>query len=88
MKLVSTTVLALLLGGAALVASTVGASAEIVCNRDGDCWHVKKHHDYHPEFSLQVFPDDWKWKEGENRRWREHDGEERGYWNGGVWMKF
>ena len=49
---------------------------------------VKAHHDYRPEFTLNVYPDDWKWKEGENRRWREHDGEERGYWNGGVWLKF
>jgi len=88
MKLISTTALALLMGAGALVTTTVGASAEIVCNHDNDCWHVKKHHDFRPEFGVVVHPDDWKWKEGEKFRWREHEGDDQGYWKGGVWLKF
>ena len=64
------------------------ASARIVCNKDGDCWHVKKDFDYRPEFGLVIHPNDWKWKEGEHNKWREHAGEGRGYWQGGAWLQF
>ena len=74
------------LGVGVLVAGTMGASARIVCNADGDCWHVKVEHQYKPEFSLSVRPDDWAWKEGEKYRWREHEG--RGYWRGENWVEF
>ena len=68
--------------------TATAASAEIVCNDDGDCWHVRERVEYKPEFRLQVHPDDWKWAENEGHRyrWREHDG--RGYWNKGVWIGF
>jgi hypothetical protein len=33
-----------------------------------------------------IHPDDWRWKEGENYKWREHEG--RGYWNHGTWNDF
>ena len=46
---------------AVLAVSATAASAEIVCNRDGDCWHVKTHHKYHPEFGLVIHPDNWRW---------------------------
>ena len=61
------------------------ASAAIVCNGEGDCWHVKDKYDYRPEWGIKVYPDDWKWS-GDNYRWREHEG--RGYWNKGVWIGF
>jgi hypothetical protein len=66
--------------------STAGASASIVCNRDGDCWHVRDHYDYRPEFGLTVYPDTWRWGERDHYRWREHHG--RGYWRSGVWVTF
>ena len=68
--------------------SSTRASAEIVCNDDGDCWHTKTKHEYKPEFKVRVFPDDWKWSESEGKKykWREHDG--RGYWRQGVWIEF
>jgi len=80
-----------LLGAAcafALTASATGASAEIVCNRDGDCWHIKERHEYKPEFGIVVHPDNWQWSKHEGRkyRWREHEG--RGYWRKGVWIGF
>jgi hypothetical protein len=65
----------------AMAAST--ASAAIVCNDDGDCWHVRGHAEYKPELKLRVYGDDWKWK-GHKHRWREHEG--RGYWRHGVWI--
>lgn len=69
-----------------LGATTVGASAAIVCNRDGDCWHVRDHYDYRPEFGVVVHPDDWRWRAHDRYHWREHEG--RGYWHSGVWVSF
>lgn len=70
----------------ALTATT--ASAEIVCNGEGDCWHVRERHAYRPEFGVKVYPDDWRWSESEGKRyrWREHEG--RGYWRNGIWIEF
>lgn len=67
----------------ALALSATTATAAIVCNDEGECWHVKRHVNYKPEFKLHVHPDTWKWK-GERYRWREHHG--HGYWRSGVWV--
>jgi hypothetical protein len=81
MKILTTT---FLIAASALALATTSASAAIVCNDEGDCWHVRGHVDYRPEFRLRVHPDDWKWGHTEHYRWREHEG--RGYWRGGVWI--
>jgi hypothetical protein len=72
----------------ALIVSATAASADIVCNREGDCWHVNAKHPYHGEWGLVIHPDSWKWEEHEKSkfRWREHEG--RGYWHKGVWIEF
>jgi hypothetical protein len=70
-----------------LAFTATGASAAIVCNEVGDCWHVKEKYDYKPEFNLHVYGDDWAFPEGGKYRWREHEG--RGYWGpNGVWIGF
>jgi len=74
----------LVAGAGALALSATAASAEIVCNDDGDCWHVREHVEYRPEFRLRVHPDNWRWAESDHYRWREHAG--RGYWREGVWV--
>jgi hypothetical protein len=75
-----------LMGASALAFSASSASARIVCNEDGDCWHVHADYDYQPSFGLSIHPDDWKWKDGEKHAWREHEG--RGYWRGKDWKDF
>jgi hypothetical protein len=70
--------------GLAFVASS--ASAEVVCNAANECWHVKGHYEYKPEFNVVVHPDNWKWADTDHYRWHEHRG--RGYWRDGVWIKF
>ncbi len=77
-----------ILAAFAAFAIVTPASAEIVCNDEGDCWHAKNRYDYKPEFGLHVYKDDWKWGDHEHTkyRWREHDG--RGYWRQGVWIDF
>lgn len=76
---------ALLAAGCALALSATSASAAIVCNGDGDCWHTKTRYQYKREYGVRVYPDSWKWK-GDHYRWREHEG--RGYWRKGVWIDF
>ena len=81
-------VLATVLGAACALALLPSAvSAEIVCNREGDCWHVKEVHHFRPEFGVIIHPDNWRWAEREHDkyRWREHEG--RGYWRDGRWIE-
>ena len=82
--------LALIAGASILALNLTTASAEIVCNEDGDCWHQKAKHEYKPEFGVRVYGDDWKWGDNDSKkyRWREHDGEQRGYWKKGLWIEF
>ena len=72
----------------ALALTATAASAAIVCNREGDCWHAKEQHNYRQEFGVTVYPDNWKWADHERDkyRWREHEG--RGYWHEGRWIEF
>ena len=85
MKSLATTIL-LASGALALTAAT--ASAEIACNDEGECWHIKGKADfYKPEHGIHIHPDSWKWGEKEHFKWREHEGEGHGYWKSGVWIK-
>ena len=79
-------VLLALAGAGVLGLTTINASARIVCNSDGDCWHVQTDYAYPPTLGLTIHPDDWKWKVGERHAWREHEG--RGYWKGDRWENF
>ena len=76
----------ILFGASALALSAANASAEIVCNEDGDCWHLRERPVYPPEVKLRIYGDDWKWSEGDRDRyrWREHEG--HGYWRGDAWI--
>jgi len=86
MKLISAITFAALTGVSAAALISTSASAGIVCNADGDCWHTQTDYQYQPTFGLTVHQNDWRWKEGERHAWREHDG--RGYWKGGSWQTF
>ena len=79
---------AALLGATAIAFTASSASAYVVCNREGECWHVKHRYQYHPEFGLVIHDDDWRWRDEEHDRyrWREHHG--RGYWRNGIWISF
>ena len=69
-----------------LTLTATAASADIVCNREGECWHVKGHYEYKSEWGIVVHPDSWKWEAKEKYKWREHEG--RGYWRNGAWVAF
>jgi hypothetical protein len=78
--------LAALIGASAIALTATNASARIVCNTEGDCWHVHSEFNYPPEAGLVVHPDNWRWRQGEHFAWREHEG--HGYWHGGSWKEF
>jgi len=70
----------------AMALSTGAASAYVVCNSDGDCWHVHDQYTYPTDSGIVVHEDTWSWDHDHPYRWHEHDG--RGYWRGGVWVTF
>lgn len=76
---------AVLLAGGLTAVSSVEASAAVVCNRDGDCWKVRGKPRYKPEFGLRVYSDSWRWRRGEDYRWRKA-GRGHGYYRNGVWI--
>jgi hypothetical protein len=73
------------IGAGMLAASTVGASAAIVCSGNV-CWHVHERYAYPPEARVIVHDDDWRWGPKENFVFREHEG--RGYWSGDSWEEW
>jgi hypothetical protein len=75
-----------LIGAGALAASSTSASAYVVCNRGGDCWHTQERYNYRPSFGLTIHEDNWRWRDRDRYRWREHRG--RGYWRNGIWLSF
>ena len=85
-KTLSTAAIALVLGAGALVATAGTASARLVCNRDGDCWHTDSRVRA-PGVTFDFHPDDWyfhqKWDNDHHYR-DYHEG--RGYYKGGVWI--
>lgn len=86
MKTIVKLAAAALLSATGLAVTATSASAYIVCNQEGECWHVRHRYAYHPEFGLVIHPDRWVWGANEHYVWREHRG--RGYWHNGVWIRF
>jgi hypothetical protein len=76
---------AVALGLTALGFAATTASAAIVCNRAGECWHARGRFVARPEFGVVVHPNNWRWGAREHFTWREHPG--RGYWRNGVWIR-
>jgi hypothetical protein len=69
---------AVAVSGAALIFSATSASAYVVCNDRGDCWHESvKYVD--PGVHLTFYNDSWDWK-AHNYRWHEVSNQP-GYWD-------
>ena len=71
----------------ALVGTTGAASARVVCNSSGDCWHTDSNYAY-PGTGYTNHPDDWyfhqRWDSGDRHYRDYHEG--RGYYKGGLWI--
>jgi hypothetical protein len=89
-KILLSGVAAALFGVLGVAATATSASAYVVCNRDGDCWHTDRR-DRVPGVRFEYHPDDWyfhqRWNDNRDRHWRERR-EGRGYWRNGVWLQF
>ena len=68
-------------------AAATGASAAVVCNNAGDCWHTDNPGHYDPSLGIVVHPDDWYFHQhwDGDHHWRDyHEG--AGYYRGGLWI--
>lgn len=68
-----------------VIAAPTPSSAAVVCNRDGDCWRVRGRPAYGPDLGLRIYADNWRWKRGENYRWRKAQ-RGHGYYRDGTWV--
>jgi hypothetical protein len=89
-SVLSAAAIALLMGTGALVTTAGTASARVVCNNSGDCWHTDQRVKYPPSVRMQIHPDDWYFHQtwtGSNEHYRDyHEG--RGYYRSGIWVGF
>lgn len=70
------------------VAATTGAaSADVACNRWGDCWYVREHYTFYPPSVGVTFHDDAWWASHPPGHWRWHD-RDHGYYRNGIWISF
>ncbi|MDR3526312.1 MAG: hypothetical protein P4L57_03465 [Rhizomicrobium sp.] len=74
---------------AVFAAIAVPASARVVCNAEGDCWHTDKVYHYKPDVKVVVHPDSWYFRQtwDKDRRYHEHH-DDRGYYRNGQWVPF
>jgi len=99
MKTLTKATIAALLGIGSLALMAGSASAAVVCNSDGDCWHTHDAYAYPSNVGVVVHDDSWRWdadhanaqRDADHAaavryRWREHEG--RGYWQNNTWVTF
>ena len=85
---VSAAAITLFVGTGALVVTTAPASARMVCNDSGDCWHTESNYRY-PGRGYTRHNDDWYFHQtwDDQRHYRDyHEG--RGYYRSGLWIGF
>ena len=74
----------------ALAATTTAASADVACNRWGECWTVRDHYTTYPS-SLGVIFHDETWRaahRGGRWHWRRDRDDDHGYYYHGRWRRF
>jgi hypothetical protein len=83
--ILKTTLIALVAGSAIAAASS--ASADVVCNRWGECWRVHDRLDYPATVGMRFHDDAWADAHQRHYHWRQ-DRFDRGYYRNGVWISF
>ncbi len=88
-KLLSAVAATAVLSVGALAVTAGTASAYVVCNGSGDCWHTDQRTRYAPDVKAEYHPDNWyfhrDWSHDNDHHWREqHEG--HGFYRGGVWV--
>jgi hypothetical protein len=82
--------LVLTLASGALVATTTAASADVACNRYGECWRVREHYTNYPNrLGVTFYGDDWRrTHQGRRWHWRHDRDDDHGYYMHGRWHRF
>ena len=73
-----------------VVATASAASADVACNRFGECWHVQSRYTNYPPALRVIFHDDaWRAAHSTNRwHWRDDRPDDHGYYYHNVWLPF
>ena len=86
-NLLKTAAIGVIVAAGALVATA--ASADIACNRYGDCWRVKERYTTYPTALGVIFHDDaWRAAHRRHYHWRADRDNDHGYYTRGVWTPF
>jgi hypothetical protein len=73
----------------ALAATSTAASADVACNRWGECWTVRDHYTNYPAELGVVFHDDaWRAAHHRHYHWRADRDDDHGYYSHGAWHPF
>jgi hypothetical protein len=79
--------LAATLATSAMAVTTTTASADVACNRAGECWHVHDRLAYPGNVGVIFHGDNWGRSHRHGYHWRA-DRADRGYYRNGVWITF
>jgi hypothetical protein len=75
--------------GGALAMTSTTASADVACNRWGECWTVHDHYTNYPADLGVVFHDDaWRAAHHRHFHWRADRPDDHGYYSHGAWHPF
>lgn len=78
------------MAGGVLALTATSASADVACNRYGECWRVAQRYTTYPS-NLGVTFHDEAWR-NQNRKghyhWRRDQTDDQGYYSHGKWRRF
>jgi hypothetical protein len=75
--------------GGALALTSTSASADVACNRWGECWTVHDRYTNYPADLGIVFHDDaWRARHHRHYHWRADRPDDHGYYSHGEWHPF
>jgi len=73
----------------AIAATASAASADVACNRWGECWHVRDHYTNYPvALGITFHEEGWKGDGTRHWRWRHDMADDHGYYSHGRWHPF
>ena len=67
--------------------AATAASADVACNRWGECWRVNDRFSYPGRVGIRLHSDEWGNRYHRNYHWR-RDRDDRGYYRNGLWITF
>jgi hypothetical protein len=69
--------------------AATAASADVACNRYGECWKVQERYTTYPSTLGIIFHDDaWRAAHPKHYHWRADQANDHGYYRNGVWIAF